>query len=232
MTTVNQTSKFYLPFALPKYGTATQQNQYFVQQAGQYLMPMRSFAYGIVEQNGGVVVSADTRPYNAEFKVVNGAHFMQIMRAMGINITHMTEVPGGYKCHKDGNLSTSVCFVQKKATRGTGHVEYKAVLAMRQVAHELFIGVFPPQEASKDDFVQEALDTTSRAYQDAQQVFQTEAPTPEQVAYTTPLTADELEEISRRNEQQFIDEMLEEAAHSELPFPEVQISAADLPLGL
>lgn len=232
MTTVNETAKFYLPFALPKYGTAMQQNQYFTEQAGAYLMPMRSFAYGIVEQQGGVVMAFNTRPYNVEFKVTNGQHFMAIMRAMGINITHMTEAPGGFKCHKDGNKLVSVCFVKKHVVRGTGAIEYTAVLAMRHVARELFLGAFPVQQAPQDNFMQQALDTTSRAYQDAQQLFQTEEPTPEQVEYTTPLTAEELEEIESRNEQQFIDEMRQGVAQSELPFPEVDISSNDLPMGI
>ena len=163
MTTVNQTNqvtKFYLPFALPKYGNAMQQNAYYVQSAGQYLAPMRSYALGVVENFGGVPVNTDTRPHNIEFKVVNGSHFMQIMREMGIAITHMLEVPGGFKCFKQAN-GPSVCFIQKKTTRGTGHVEYTAVLAMRHVTHELFLGVFPPQQEQQQEpaasFIDEAF---------------------------------------------------------------------------
>lgn len=159
----NQPLNFYLPFALPKYGNAMQKNAYFVQSAGEYLMPMRSYAYGVVEQFGGVVVAHNTRFHNVEFKVANGQHFMQIIKAMGINITHMTPVNGGYKCHKDGNMNVSTCFVQKKVTKGTGHIEYTAILALRHVARELFLAVFPPapeqekNEAPKDNFMEEAL---------------------------------------------------------------------------
>lgn len=206
MTNINPASKVYLPFALPKYGNAQQQNQYFVQSAGQYLAPMRSFALSTVENFGGVPVHTETRPHNIEFKIVNGSHLMQIAKAMGFVITHMQEVSGGYKCFTRLN-GPSVCFIQKRTVRGTSHVEYTAVLAMRHVARELFVGCFPPAPAQEQapSFIEEAFGGAGE-----------------------PIPAGHIDYLESLEAAPVPNEV----SSSQLPFPEVQISLADLPAGL
>lgn len=130
-----------VPFALPRYGNAREKNAFFVQSAGPYLHPMRNHAYSVIERAGGVPVARDTRFYNVEFLVANGNHFMQIMKELGIAVTHMLPVSGGYKCYKNGNSQHSICFIQKRTEKVSGAITYTAVLPMRDNALELLVPV-------------------------------------------------------------------------------------------